>query len=270
MKHLKRIAIVLILVVAVYFLPLVVVDVKGSDGSIWKGPVLSSISSIADGSVTFSSVRSAYALGKDGENAIHYHTENTCRGISYYYDENNNVSFYGEETKAGFPLNNVTLQYEQGDACEGWTTNDEVAWPFGSISDVDWNITQEEAKAKDWLVIVDGKALNPGVYNDFSNMVKQGVYCLIRTVIYEGDSVSKIIDIQMMEIEVEGEDTDDTMAGIQKNTGNSFHVTIRTEDGVTEDDYIRLSDNEEDGKKPVLVYKENDANAEGTLLYTVQ
>lgn len=270
MKHLKRAAVIVILVVAVYFLPLVVVDVKGADGSVWKGPVFSSLSSVDNDSVTFSSIRSAYALGKDGENAMHYHTENTCRGISYYYDEGNDVSYYEVDSDASFPLNSVTLKYEPGDACEGWTTNDEVAWPFGDIRDVDWNITPQEAMDKDWLVIVDGKAQNPGVYNDFSNMVKQGVYCLIRTVIYEGDSVSSVVDIQMMEIEVEGQDTDATMAGVQKNTGNSFHVSIRTADDVSEDDYIRLSDNEENGKKPVLVYKENDAGAEGTLLYTVQ
>lgn len=34
MKHLKRAAVIVILVVAVYFLPLVVVDVKGADGSV--------------------------------------------------------------------------------------------------------------------------------------------------------------------------------------------------------------------------------------------
>ena len=259
-----------LLAVALYFLPLFATDIQAADGSMWKGPVFSRVQEDTGEAVIFSSLRSAYALQKDGENAVHAHEEKKCRGTSYYYDAENDVSFYGVSGRAGL-LNEVALHYQQGDACQGWTTNDEVAWPFGKITDVDFQIKPQEALEKGWLVIEDGKAANPARYNDFSNMVKQGVYCYLRTMLYEDGRLVRIIDIQMLEIEVPDEERsgDEQKAGIQKNTGNAFQVQIRQEQQTSEDTYIRLSDQEVDGVRPVCVYKNNDANAEATRLFTV-
>lgn len=261
---------VIIFLMAFYFLPLFVVDVKDANGRIWKGPVLSTVKEDTGEAIIFSSYRSAYALKKDGENAVHAHEEKKCRGTSYFYDADNDVSFYGAYGRSGFP-NEVALQYQTGNACQGWTTNDEVAWPFGKIQDVDFQLSAKEAAEKGWLVIADGKAANPAVYNDFSNMVKQGVYCYLRAMLYEDEKLVRIVDIQMLEIEVEDKNTPEKehAAGIQKNTGNAFQVSIRDAQQTSTDTYIRLSDQEENGERPVCVYKNNDANAEATQLFTV-
>lgn len=257
-------------IIALYFLPLFVVDVKDANGRIWKGSALSAVKEDTGEAIVFSSFRSAYALRKDGENAVHAHEEKKCRGMSYYYDADHDVSFYAAIAHSGFP-NEVALQYQKGNACQGWTTNDEVAWPFGSIQDVDFRMTPETAMEKGWLVIADGKTENPVVYNDFSNMVKQGVYCYIRTMLYEDGKLTRIVDIQMLEIEVAGSDTDkkEQSAGVQKNTGNAFRVEIREERQTSTETYIRLSDQEENGERPVCVYKNNDAEAQATWLFTV-
>jgi hypothetical protein len=268
-KPLRIFLTILAALTAFYFLPLYVVDVTDSQGNVWKAPVLSWFAGSDETGVTFQSVRSAYALNKDGINAEHYHTEETCRGVTYYYDEENDVSYYGTTTETGL-LNSVTLQYQSGDACEGWGTNDEVAWEFGDIADVDWNVSQQEAEENEWFVLADGEPVNIGVFHDFSNMVKQGVYCYLRTVIYEDGKVSSIVDIQMMEVILEGTDTDAEMAGVQANTGNAFRVWVRTSEGVTQQDYVRYSDTVgEDGYKPVTVYASNATDDTGVVLFRV-
>ncbi len=278
-KTVRIILTVVIVLAALYFLPFITVEKTDDSGRTWRVPFLSSFVSDDGSQLTYSSIRSGYAMGKDAANAVHSYEESKCYGTTYYYDEDNDVSFSGYTVKSGFPSSSVSLQYTAGNACAGWTTNDEIAWPFGSIDDVDVNTTPEEAMEKDWFVIQDDKALDPVIWNEFSNHVKQGVYSYVRTMIYENGKLVKIVDIQNMETGYQQAQTaaeaearaSAEAAGEIDDSGSLIRVWIRTEEGTETKDYIRISDLEEaDGSKPVNVYQKNDDQAEATLLFTVR
>lgn len=277
-KSVRVILGIVAVVIALYFLPFITVETKDEEGRTWRAPFLSSYVSDNGSQLTFSSPRSAYSMKKDSANALHSYTESKCYGTTYYYDEDNDVSFSGYTVSQGFP-SSVSFQYTAGNACEGWTTNDEIAWPFGSIDDVDWNMSLDEAMEKEWFVIEDGTARNPVIWNEFSNHVKQGVYSYCRTMIYEGGKLARIIDIQNMETGYQQAQNareaaaaaSAEAAGEIDDSGSLIRVWTRTAEGSETADYIRLSDlEEEDGSKPVNVYQKNDDQAEPTLLFTVK
>ncbi len=247
MKKAVKIAVALIVVlIALYFLPLFVVEVQGSDGSVYNAPVLSSFVSDEDGTVTFSNIRSSYATQKDAENALHSYEESTCYGTTYYYDENNDVSYTDVESTGG----TISYHYVNGNACSGWTTDDEIAWEFGAIEEMYFYISVEDAVASNYLVIVDGEVQNVGVYNDFANMAKQMVYSYMRTIVDEGDERT-IIDIQLLE-------------------SGKFRVITRT-DNETSDakEYDRFSEVEIDGHRTVCVFETSREDAEPIALFAL-
>ena len=247
---LKRFVIGLVIVVAMYFMPFITIQKQDNQNRSWRVPFGTQFSHTEDGKLVFTSFRSAYSLGKDAENAFHMYEENKCYGKTFYYDKTNDVSFYQHIEEGGFP-STLTYLYENGDACYGWTLDDEIAWPFGSIDEVSLDLTAEEAMEKEWIVIKDGHTLNPGAYNDFSRMIKQGVYCYSRAYIIDQNDVT-IIDIQLLE-------------------DAKFLVKKRNKNQTIEETYVRFSDSElSDGSKPVTVYKIQDKNAEGEILYTVK
>ena len=229
-----KIAAAAVLVPAVlYFMPLVVTDAGSPDGRIWHVPAFSSVREVTDDQVNITAFRSAYALGKDAENAMHSYEESKCYGMTYYFDEVNDVSFTGYEVAGGLPAQ-VTYRYVPGNACAGWTLDDEVAWEDGDPQAVDPHMSPQEAMEKNWYVVQDGKILNIPQYYDFARMVKQGVFCVKRTVIYEQDHM-KIIDVQLLE-------------------SGRFLVTV-TEDGEKNArEYGRFSEAEINGQKYASVY----------------
>lgn len=231
-------------------MPFITIQKQDEQNRTWRVPFGTQFLRSEDGKLVFTSFRSAYSLGKDAENAFHMYEEKKCYGKVFYYDQDNDVSFYQHTEEGGLP-STLTYNYEKGDACYGWTLDDEIAWPFGKIEEVDLNLSPEEAMEKEWIVIQDGVTLNPGAYNDFSRMIKQGVYCYSRAYIIEKGETS-IIDIQLLE-------------------DAKFLVRKRTKDKTTEETYVRFSDSEQaDGSKPVTVYKIQDKNAEGEILYTIK
>ena len=247
----KKVIGIIVVVIGLYFMPFITVNTTDPNGHVWRVPFGASFSSQEDGKVNFHSIRSAYALGKDADNALHSYEEKECYGNTYYYDKNNDVSFTGYTTTSGLSQT-LTYTYEDGNACLGWTYDDEIAWPFGDIEDVDWNITPEEARENEWFVMEDGIATNPGAYNDFSRMIKQGVYCYQRMMEFEQGKLVKITDIQLLE-------------------SGRFQVTQRDNTSVTTSEYARLSDQEkEDGSKDVMVYKGAYATEDAVLLFTVR
>ncbi len=249
-RILKRTAAALAVLLALYFMPFITTEVEDGQGQPWNAPFGVSFRSMDETSVTFSSLRSAYALGRDAENAVHSYEEEGCFGLTYYYDPVHDVSIRAHEEHGGLPSTLVYL-YDAGHVCEGWTLDDEIAWPFGDPEEAYGALTEEAALEEGWLVIRDGKCLNVPVYNDFSRMVKQGVFCYLRTVLFEGGEY-RIVDIQLCE-------------------DGHFRVLECDDAGCTEKSYIRLSDSEDsEGKKPVQVYSENSAQAEGVLLFTVE
>lgn len=241
---------ILACVIAVaYFMPFTTVVTKDSQGRSWRVPFGMHYSSSDDDSVTFTGLRSTYAVGKDAENALHYNEEMACYGYTYFYDKGNDLSFKDEHEESHDGLmTTLTYHFEPGNTCAGWTVDDEIAWPFGDIRDVD--VTAEEAMENDWLVIRDGITQNIWVYNDFSRMVKQGVYCYLRTMIIEGNEV-KYVDIQAL-------------------SDSGFKVLIKDKLGVSEEICRRFSDKEENGVKTVSVYRYGTAEEKPQVLFEVK
>ena len=94
-RALKTAAAAVLVLAALYFLPLVVTEAGGPDGRVWHVPVFSSVREVTKDQVNITSFRSAYALKKDAENAMHSYEESKCYGTTYYVDEVNDVSFTG-------------------------------------------------------------------------------------------------------------------------------------------------------------------------------
>ena len=263
MKYAKRILIACAVLAALYFMPFVTVSSRDGSNRSWRVPFGTWFADSTDTSVTYRGVRSAYALAKDSENALHSGTEIKCYGKTYYYLEDNNVSLEGFETSSGIP-SSVTFRFKPGNACEGWSSDDEVAWELGAIEDADMSIApQTAADELQWFVIVDGKALNPGIYNDFSRLVKQGVFSILRTMIVENGTV-KLVDIQLLE-----------NPQIQKVGANEqeayYRVAVRTEEGTEESFYTRYSETAEVTPRIVSVYEKDAEGVEHeTQLFTYQ
>ena len=261
MKRLKAAAAAAAVLAALYFMPFVTLESTDNAGRSWRVPFGTVFSRGSDDSVTFTGYRSAYSLAKDSENAIRSGEETKCYGKTYYYLEDNDVSVIGYTVNQGFP-SSVTYHYIKGNACKGWTLDDEVAWEVGALKDADMKIDpMKAAEDLQWFVIVDGKALNPGIYNDFSRLVKQGVFSILRTMIVENGEVT-LIDIQLLE-EPEIQQTGD-------NTQEAYYRTaVRTADGIEENYYTRYSETAETSPRIVSVYEKDAEGVEHeTVLFT--
>jgi hypothetical protein len=248
-KTVRWICIILAAVIALYFMPFVTVEGSDGEGRTWRIPFASWFVSDDGSSLTFASIRSAYAAGKDSANAMHSYEEVTCRGKTYYYDADNDVSFSGYDTSSGIP-SSVQYHYVTGNACQGWTDDDEVAWAIGDISEADLSISAEDAEEKGWFVIQDGIALNEAAYNDFSRMAKQGVCSILRTLVIDGDE-RKLIDVQLLENPVKVEQKNSEGESVEAEA--FFKAVTRTADGAETNYYTNFSDTKSDGTYPVQV-----------------
>ena len=121
--------------------------------------------------------------------------------------------------------------------------------------------TPQEAADKNWFVIVDGKALNPGIYNDFSRLVKQGVYSILRTMIVDGSEV-KFVDIQLLEEPMKQKAGDNEQDAY-------YRVAVKTAAGIDEQYYTRFSETNETTPRIVSVYEKDGQGLEHeTVLFT--
>ena len=250
-KIIKYICIGAVILVGLYFMPFITVKVTGKDGSTYTAPFGTSFVKKENGSVIFESIRSSYAIDKDADNAFYSYGESECYGKKYFYDKENDISYYEHSATGAFP-SKLEYKYEEGNACIGWNTDKEIAFEYGDINEVDMSMDKETAIDKGYFVIADDAAVNIGQYNDYSRLVKQGVFSYLRTVIYENNKMVRIIDIQLLE-------------------DAKFKVLERDETTSTEKVYVRFSDTEkEDGSKDVCVYEKNYKDAEPVLLFTVK
>lgn len=250
-KKVKTIVLVIVVVIGLYFMPFITVKTSDDAGNSYIVPFLSSFVEKTEDSVIFKSIRSAYALEKDADNAFYSYGESECYGKTYFYDKANDISYYEHNATGAFPTK-LEYKYVEGNACSGWNTDMEVAFEYGDINDVSFEITPTDATELNYFVIEDGSATNISQYNDFSRLVKQGVYSYLRTVIYENSQVVKIVDIQLLE-------------------NAKFKVLVRTSEESTEKEYVRFSDTEkDDGSKDVSVYEKNYKDAEPIVLFTVK
>ncbi len=238
-RFLKIIPAVLVLLLAAYWMPFVTVNIS-ADGNTYRVPFASSVEKDADGQVTFTSPRSAYALAKDADNAMFAYGEVKCRGNTYYYDEENDRSYYDVEVSSGIP-SRFSYYYEKGNACAGWTEDDEIMWPYGDPKDVDLEKVDVEAVVSDedapWFVIENGEARNLYLYNEHFRMFKQGVMCYFRTMVIEGNE-RKLIDIQLL--------TPDAGA---------FYIRTNNAEGVEEGHYARVTETDIGGETWMCAYK---------------
>lgn len=261
MKVTRRILVVIAAVAALYFMPFITVSSSDNANRTWRVPFGTWFSGATENSVTFSGIRSSYALAKDSENALHSGEELKCYGKTYYYLSDSDVSLDGYHTASGIPAS-VTFTFQKGNACKGWTGDDEVAWEIGAIEDADLTIDpQKAADDLQWFVIVDGTALNPGIYNDFSRLVKQGVFSILRTMIVEDGNV-KLVDIQLLEYPEKQK--------VGNNTQEAYYrVAVRTEAGSEERFYTRYSETAEVNPRTVSVYEKDAEGVESeTILFT--
>ena len=262
MKRAGKILIPLVvLLFALYWMPFITVNIN-EGGAEYRVPFASSLESAGDGRVTFTSLRSAYALKKDAANAMMADGETACYGKTYYYDDANDISYYGYETESGIP-SRLTYLYENGFVCDGWTDDDEIAWPYGDPADADINIDVQKAIDQEhpWFVIVDGKPQNLYLYNEFSRMFKQGVCCYFRTMIVEGNERS-LIDIQLLETPVEQQ------TGANKQEAY-YRTAVRTAEGIEENYYTRYSETAETNPRRVSVFEKDGEGVEHeTVLFT--
>lgn len=264
-KPVRWICIILAAMTALYFMPFITVESRDGEGRKWRIPFASWFVSDDGSSLTFASIRSAYAAGKDSANAMHSYEEVTCRGNTYYYDADNDVSFSGYDASSGFP-SSVEYHYVSGNACKGWTDDDEVAWAIGDISEADLSISAEDAEEKGWFVIQNGIALNEPAYNDFSRMVKQGVYSILRTLVIDGPD-RKLIDVQLLENPATVEQKNSE--GVSVKAEAFFKVVTRSAEGSETNYYTNFSDTKSDGTYPVQVKASVGSfdNLEETILF---
>ncbi len=260
MKKIRIVLIAATVLLAVYFMPFITVTASDSFGRVWRVPFGSWFSSAGEDSVTFSNLRSGYAIGRDAANAMHAGEEVKCFGNTYWYLPDSDISLSGYSVSSGIP-SAVTYRYQKGNACLGWSRDDEVVWEAGPLAEADLLIDPAAAAEKNWFVIVDGKAMNPGIYNDFSRLVKQGVTSLLRTLIVEGQD-RKLVDIQLLETPVS------VTAG--KNVQEAYYRTaVRSESGTEEHFYTRYSETNETTPRVVSVYeKDGDGVEHETVLFT--
>ena len=261
MKRFRGLLTALVVLAALYFMPFVTVEASDDAGRTWRVPFGTAFAAKSETDITFSGYRSGYSLSKDSENAIRSGEEIKCYGNTYYYQEDKDVSLTGYTVQNGFP-SAVTYHFEKGNACKGWTLDDEVAWEVGALEDADMTIDpMKAAQDLEWFVIVDGKALNPGIYNDFSRLVKQGVYSILRTMIVENGEV-KLIDIQLLETPVEQQ------AGSNKQEAY-YRAAVRTAEGIEENYYTRYSETAETNPRRVSVFEKDGEGVEHeTVLFT--
>lgn len=251
MKKGGRIVLIVIAAAGIFYcMPFITVSVSDGSGHSWRVPFASFYQSQTEDSVLFTTWRSAYATGKDAANAMHSYEESECYGTTYYYDASNDVSYTGYAVSGALP-GTLTYSYVQGNACAGWTEDDEVAWEDGDPLDVSADLTIDEALENSWIVIADGEIQNPEQYNDFSRMVKQGLYCMKRTVFFEDGVLVRIIDVQQM-----------SDASIQVTTVENGEKTVES--------YGRFTEAEVDGQVYAVVYQGLDKDEEPTLLYPCQ
>ena len=249
MKAAKRILIGAAVLLALYFMPFITVQSADNANRTWRVPFGTWFTGATENSVTFSGIRSSYALAKDSENALHSGEEIKCYGKTYYYLKDSDISLVGYQTADGIPAS-VTFTYQNGNACKGWTSDDEVAWELGAIEDAELSIDpQKAADDLQWFVIVDGVALNPGIYNDFSRLVKQGVFSILRTMIVENGE-AKLVDIQLLE--------NPEKQKIGDNEQEAYYrVATRTGKDVSEAFYTRYSETAEVTPRTVSVYEKD-------------
>lgn len=239
---------------ALYFLPFVTVESQDQEGRTWRVPFGTWVSGSDGNSVTFSGYRSAYALGRDSDNAMHAGEEIKCYGNTYYYRRDSDVSLTGYTVRSGLPAS-VTYSYQKGNACLGWSMDDEVAWEIGLLKDADLSVDpQYAADELKWLVIRDGIALNPGIYNDFSRLVKQGVPSILRTLVIEGNE-RRIVDIQLLE-----EASEQVVEGQKRES--YYRAAVKDADGISEHYYSRYSETTEVNPRTVSVYEKDAVGTE--------
>lgn len=229
-----------------YFMPFIVVSKKDDAGRTWNVPFASHFLQDNNNSITFTNIRSPYSVQKDAENAIYSYEEVKCYGETFYYDEENHISISRYEVLSGFPTR-LTYYVQPNNACAGWTVDDEIAWEDGDPLDIPDTLTPEEAMEHYWYVIQDGEIMNLPQYHDFARMVKQGVLCMQRTVLFEGDSFYTI-DVQLLE-------------------DARIKVTTVKDGEKTEEYYGRYSDAMIDGQSYACVYHGLILEEEPTPLY---
>ncbi len=253
-RFLRPAAAAAVILIAAYLMPFITVETHAGERT-FRVPFGASFEKDENGMVTFTSMRSTYALEKDARNAMYAYGESKCYGKTYFYDEANDLSYYDIVLEGGVP-SRVSYVYEKGNTCLGWSADDEIAWPYGDPDAVDLKaVSVEEVTADEeapWFVIENGTPLNMAVYNNHFRMFKQGVMCYFRTMIIEGNERS-LVDIQLLDPE-----------------NGAFYIRTSNADDIPEGHYARVSEAEINGEKWMCAYQKQWAGEEPVPLFKVE
>ena len=193
-KTLKMVGLILVLLIAAYFMPFIVTEGVSDKGEVIKVPFGASEVVDTGNEITFKSMRSAYAMSKDMENALMSYEVNECYGKVVYYDEDNDKSYFGFEVASNGIGSKGTYAYEKGNACKGWSADLAIKYTMPLLEEVKYDFNKALKDDEVAVLYEDGTLKKDQLVYGFINNVRLGQLSMCRIVTEEG-----IIDLQVLE-----------------------------------------------------------------------
>lgn len=190
----KIICLLVVIVVAAYFMPFIVTDAKSDAGEIIKVPFGAFDVQDHGDEVTFKSMRNSYGVGKDMENAMMSYEVSNCYNRVIYYDELNDKSFTGFEVKQDGIYSQGIYSYEKGNACKGWSNDLAIKYELPLLEDVKYDFNKALKDDDVAVLYKDGTLKKDQLVYGFINNVRLGQLSMCRIVTEDG-----IIDLQVLE-----------------------------------------------------------------------
>ena len=183
-------------------------------------------------------------------NAIDSYSEMKCFGKVYHYSKENDVSISGYEIKGKFHPE-IIYHFEKGNACLGWSKNEEVAFPYGPINQMQLDKVPNDWQEMGIFVIEDEEAWNQAIYNQFAQRAQRGICSFLRTYILKDGTPIKVIDLQVLD-----------------TNQDRILLKVKDADGIHEQRYSRLQFIDENNEKKVEAYSEEATTNEGVELFS--
>ncbi len=241
----------LAVIIGLYFMPFTTTTTNSEiSGYSFVVPSFTSFDSEEQNNVVFDSLRSSYALSKDVENALAAYESITCKTVTYYYDEMQDITINSATLHAGFPFNSVTYNYQQGNPCLGWSIDDEVAYPYQNLEQLPQELDLEAMVDMGYFVVDQGKALNYERYDRFIVNQNNGILDYLRIVNVLDDQNTVIIDLQF---------TSDNVIAITLDTSRA-QTTVDL--ALTKLSYDRIASASVDNELLIVAYDGNDSTVE--------
>lgn len=188
----KKIILVILALVALYFMPFIIVENNGV-----KVPFLSMNLNKGEEEITFDNIRSAYAISKDMMNAADSYEAESCYGDIVYVNEEEDFTIMDWSVEAGFPFNKGTYKIKKGNYCKGWNNDLAITYEKTLIENIDEEYYDQQAEKDECVFIKDGKIKNDSLVYGFINSSRLGIMDMVRFI--SKDNGLEVMDIQYME-----------------------------------------------------------------------